>query len=74
MLISGFEFWFYVVRLPVLAGILALLVWAVLAGNFYEDMVVLVILIASGLFVVYLIINNVMHLAKLYRGGRSAKP
>ena len=64
-----YEFRFYLFRLLVLTGVLGFLIWALLVEKFHEDAVVAWILIGSGLFVAYLIADNLRHLVTLYGSG-----
>jgi hypothetical protein len=56
------KFWFNVLRLFVLFYILGALIWANLTIDFYKYPVVLAILIVAGIYIIYLIINNILFL------------
>ena len=49
----------------ILFVVLGALVWANIVEDFYKDVVVLGIMVISGLYLIYLIVDNILHLLRM---------
>jgi len=66
------KFWFYFVRLLVLMFVFGALIWANIVQDFYKGYVIFIIMIISGAYILYLILDNIIFLFKNLSGnGRS---
>lgn len=65
--------WFYVIRLVVLLGVNIFFIWFLLKEDFSTNTAVLFVFLGCSAFALYLLVDNIRYLIKIFGVGRTGK-